>query len=290
MSRKKLVLANNPLFSGPSFDQRERTGVPYRELPINAVERDPNQPRVNFDESLLDELSSSIKTYGVLNPILVTPARLPGKFKLISGERRLRAATKAGLSTIPAIIDRESDEKGERTLAVQLVENLQRADLTPLERAHAIGALKETFSLSIREIAERLGVSKGMVQRSLEILELPDDLMNALREGASESKVLMLAKIDDAEIRSSYLKDLDSLTRSQLKTDLEAKETKSQNKEVVVLSPEDRRITDEIQRALGLRVKMVRANANSEMGKLVLEFYSDSDLQLVFRRLVSEQE
>jgi ParB family chromosome partitioning protein len=289
MARKKLVLANNPLLAGPAFEARERSGSPYRELPISAIDRDPNQPRVNFDEEKLQELSSSIKTYGVLSPILVAPGKTLGRFRLISGERRLRASQLAGLTSIPAIVDQEGDDHGDRTLAVQLVENIQRADLTPLERAHAIGALKESYNLSIRDIAEKLGVSKGMVQRSLEILELPDDLMNALRQGASESKILMLAKIEDPEIRASYLKDLTVLTRSELQRDIDSREKKDAESKVVgKLSPEDIRITDEIQRAIGLKVKLQRSVTDPEMGRVSIEFYSDQDLQELFRRLVSD--
>lgn len=289
MSKRKLLLANNPLLSGPALGERDRSGSPYREIAITAIERDPNQPRTHFDEERLNELSNSIKTYGVLSPILVRPGKLPGKYSLISGERRLRASQMAGLTTIPAMVDLSSESSSERTLAMQLVENIQRADLTPLERAHAIGALQETFQLSVREIADRLGISKSMVQRSLDILELPDDLLNALREGASESKVLLLAGIEDEEIRASYLKDLDVLTRSQLQKEIESKQVESEGERThIELSPEDQRISDEIQRALGLRVKMTRSQANQESGKLTIEFYSDVDLQEIFRKLVAE--
>lgn len=284
MVKNKLVLANNPLFGGPDFTNRERAGSPYRELRIDTIDRDPNQPRVHFDEEKLKELSASIKTYGVLSPILVAPSSIAGRYKLVSGERRFRASQMAGLTSIPAVIDKDADSNGDRTLAVQLVENIQRDDLTPLERAHAIGALKETFNLSIRDIADKLGVSKAMVQRSLEILELPDDLMNALREGAAESKVLLLAKIPDAEVRASYLRDIDSLTRNDLKKNIEEREEKGAVE--VKLSPEDLRLTEEMQRSLGLKVKMTRPATNAEQGRLIIDFYSQGDLQEVFRRLV----
>lgn len=289
MSKRKLLLANNPLLSGPALGERDRGGIPYREIPLSAIERDPNQPRTHFDEERLAELAHSIKTYGILSPILVRPGKLPGKFSLISGERRLRAATMIGLPTVPAIVDQNQESSTERTLAMQLVENIQRADLSPLERAHAIGALKDTFNLSIREIADKLGVSKSMVQRSLDILNLPDDLLNALREGASESKVLLLANIEDEEIRASYLKDLDVLTRSQLQKEIDSGKKQGSEREAVPsqLSAEDQRINDEIQRALGLKVRMTRLS-DSEAGKLVIEFYSDDDLQELFRKLVSD--
>ena len=289
MSKKKLVLANNPLLSGPALSDREKTGIPYRELSISSIDRDPNQPRVNFDEERLNELCDSIKTYGVISPIIVQPGKVPGRYSLIAGERRLRASQMAGLETIPALIDKNADGDSERTLAMQLVENIQRADLTPLERAHAIGALKETYSLSVRDVAHRLGISKSMVQRSLDILDLPDDLLNALREGASESKILLLAQIEDEEIRAGYLKDLDVFTRSQLKKDLDSRsDDEVESKVKGQLSPEDQRISDELQRALGLKVKMFRTSSDSTAGRISIDFYSDEDLQMVFRRLISE--
>lgn len=286
MVKKKLLLANNPLLSGPALDEREKSGSPYRELKISSIDRDPNQPRKSFDEERISELASSIKLYGVLNPIIVHPGKIPGKYILVAGERRLRASMLAGLTSIPAIIDYEFNHDHDRTLLVQLVENMQRADLTPLERAQAIGALKDRYNLSIRDIAERLGISKSNVQRSLEILELPADLMNALKEGASESKILLLAKIDDPEIRAGYLKDLESLSRSDLQKGLETK--RHEVKEEAKLSPDDLRISDEIQRAIGLKVKLSRNSSNPEHGRVAVEFYSNEDLQEIFRRLVSE--
>ncbi|MCB0317522.1 MAG: ParB/RepB/Spo0J family partition protein [Bdellovibrionales bacterium] len=290
MARRKLTLANNPLLSGPALLQREQvSGVPYREVNISSIERDSNQPRVNFDEEKLKELSESIKTYGVISPILVRASKLPGKYQLIAGERRLRASKLAGLSTVPVILDNEQDETGEVTLAKQLVENLQRADLTPLERSHAIGALKEAYGLSIRQVADKLGVSKGMVQRSLDILNLPADLLNALREGASESKVLLLAKIEDEASRLELLKELEGLTRKQLESRIEEGSPKKKAKKRKPGIPaEDRRISEEIQRAIGLKTALVRSQKDKQHGKLTIDFYSDDDLQLIFRKLVAE--
>lgn len=288
MAKKNLVFAHNPLLSGPKLDERGRSGIPYREVKRTLIERDPNQPRVVFDEDKLHELAESIKLYGVLNPLIVRAGREPGKYQLIAGERRLRACALAGVETVPVILNTESDAVGDTILAVQLVENLQRDDLSPLERAHAIGALKETYELSIRQVAEKLGVSKSMVQRSLDILELPDDLINALRQGASESKVLLLAKIDDEEIRTSYLKDLDTLTRSQIKSEIDKElDQKGATTAKSALSPEDGRLVEELRNALGLKVSMSRSPSDEQAGKLVVEFYSEGDLQELFRKLVA---
>ena len=287
MTKKRFTLADNPLFSGPGIKDRERTGIPYREIEVDSIDTDPNQPRKVFDEDGLHELSNSIATYGVLTPILVRPGKTPGRFDLIDGERRLRASRLAGKATIPAIVDQDGNQSEERTLAIQLVENIQRADLTPLERAYAIGALRDAFSLSVRDVAERLGVSKSMVHRSLELLELPDDLLNALKEGASESKVLLLAKIEDPEIRAGYLKDLEVLSRAKLEDKISEGSARDQARKVD-LSSEDSRIVDEIQRSLGLKVRMLKVAPEEEKGRLVIEFYSNDDLQEVFRKLVAE--
>jgi ParB family chromosome partitioning protein len=289
MSKRSFSFSNNPLMQGPALDERGKGGVPYKEIPLSAIEADPNQPRQTFDQEKLQELADSIKQYGVLSPILVRAGKLPGRYTLISGERRFRASKLAGLATVPAIVNQSEDGNG-RMLAMQLVENLQRADLAPLERAHAIGALRDAHNLSIRDIAEKLSISKSAVQRSLEILQLPDDLLNALREGAAESKVLLLSKIEDEAIRASYLKDLDVLTRAQLERDLDSKQEGGEpsNHDSRVLNAEDLRIADEIQRALGMKVKLNRPNAEAENGKLTIEFYGEGDLQILFRKLVAE--
>lgn len=289
MSKRKLILANNPLLGGPALEERGRGGSPYREIPLSAIAPDPNQPRQAFDGDKLDELAQSIGLYGVLSPILVRPGKLPGKYDLISGERRFRASQLAGLGTIPAIVSSTDGSGQGDTLAIQLVENLQRADLTPLERAHAIGALKDAHNLSVRDIADKLSVSKSMVQRSLEILDLPDDLLNALREGASESKVLLLSKIEDPEIRASYLKDLNVLTRNQIEKNIEkaTEQRATSANEDRIMSAEDVRIAEEMQRALGLKVRLQRAGVGSENGRLIVDFYSETDLQELFRKLVS---
>ena len=289
MSKRSFSFANNPLMAGPALEERVRGGIPYREIPLSAIETDPNQPRRNFDGEKLQELAESIRLYGVLSPILVRASGLPGRYTVISGERRFRASNIAGLASIPAIVSQSEEEDG-KTLAIQLVENLQRADLSPLERAHAIGALRDGHSLSVREIAEKLSISKSAVQRSLEILQLPDDLLNALREGAAESKVLLIAKIEDESVRASYLKNIEGLTRAELGKSLEAKSAPKapSDGEPKVVSAEDQRISEEIQRALGLKVRLSRTNPQADGGKLTIEFYGDGDLQILFRKLVAE--
>lgn len=305
MSKRKLILANNPLLSGPGLRERQETTVsvqqspapsgPFREIPVEQIDRDPNQPRSLFDEAQLEELTQSIRRYGVLSPLLLRPSKIAGRYLVVAGERRLRAATQAGLRSVPAIIDRNLEGDKEKTLAIQLVENLQRADLSPLERAQAMGMLRDSFGLSIRDIADRLGVSKSLVHRSLDLLTLPPDLIVALQQGASESKILLLAKIDDEDLRATYLREIEEITRRDIEAHLkgstdqkrERPDLRRDDKEVF-RDPEDERIADEIQRAIGVRVRLQRESKDGSRGRLVLEFYSEDDLQEIFRKLVAE--
>ena len=285
-TKRRLLLNNNPLLSGPALSDRDRIGIPYRVIQLASIDSDPTQPRREFDDEKLHELAESIKMYGVLSPILVRPGPNTGRYTIISGERRYRAAKLAGLVDVPALIDQKAEGSEDRTLAIQLVENLQRADLTPLERAQAIGALRDSYQLSVRDIGDRLGISKSKVQRTLQLLDLPDDLLNALKAGVAETKILLLAEIEDPEIRASYLKDIDSITRDDLKKGLSGnKGPRVEGNDA--LSAEDRRIAEEIQRAIGLRVKLSRPSAGAESGRLAIDFYSSTDLQELFRRLVA---
>lgn len=288
---KRLVFSHNPLLSGPALGDRQSTTLPYREIPLEEIDRDPNQPRVSFDDERLGELAESIKLYGVLQPITVRPlANGDKKYVVVFGERRFRASEKIGLKTIPAIVDGSSDqEDGARTLAIQLVENIQRDELTSLERAHAISTLKEAYELSIREVAEKIGISKSVVQRSIAILDLPDDLLNALRQGVPESKVLILAKEPDKVKRAQLLSSIDKLSREDLQKRIQVKTLKPK-KPVAgkAKDPDDMRIEEELQRAIGLKTKLQRNPKDPEAGRLTIELHCEQDLQLIFRKLVGE--
>ena len=292
MARKQVHFNVNPLLSGPSLKERTRVGSPYRLLPVADIEVDPGQPRKNFDTESLAELAASIKEYGVLCPILVRLTE-GGGYCVVAGERRLRASRLVGLESIPVIVNSEEDEAN--SLAKQLVENLQREDLSPLERAIAIGELRDNYSWSIREIAKKLGVSKGLVQRSLEILNLPDDLQSALSEGASESKILMLAKVEDSELRRALLDEIDKVTRKDLELEVlrvKSGEIKGEKgayrggtSPARATTSEDEDLVQNIQKAVGTRVYMSRAKTEKGRGKLVIEFYSPEDLRELYRKL-----
>jgi ParB family chromosome partitioning protein len=155
-------------------------GTALDELPIDAIVPNPNQPRVHFDEASLEDLAASIKELGVLQPILVRPAAAPGQFQLIAGERRWRAARRAELQVIPAIV-RDTDDLG--SVEQALVENLHRADLTPLEEASAFAQLIEDFALTHDQVATRVGKSRTAVTNTLRLLQLPPSIQHLLADG-----------------------------------------------------------------------------------------------------------
>ncbi len=300
MARKNLKFEINPLLAGPSLEARTKAGSPYRVISLSEVDVDPDQPRRSFDTEALAELAASIKEYGVLNPILVR-VTAGGTYRVIAGERRLRACRLLGLDTIPAIIDVEDNEE-KNTLAKQLVENIQRQDLSPFERATAVGQLRDRYSWSVREIARKLGTSKSLVQRSFDLLDLPDDLQAALLSGAAETKILLLAKIEDRALRKDLLEKLEDYSRNALEVKIKellgeddsagvshsgtvAKTRISPNNKK--LSPEDKRLVDEIQRALGTKIQLQRNSSKKGQGKLILEFYSPADLGEMHKRLVN---
>ncbi len=297
MARKKLNFQVNPLLSGPTLLSRASAGSPYREIAISEIDVDPDQPRRVFSEDSLKELADSIREHGLLSPVLVVPQD-GGTYRLIAGERRFRACKLAGLESIPALVD--GDANGSSKLAKQLVENLQRENLTSMERAIAIGQLRDQQKWSIREIAAKIGVSKGFVQRSLEILELPEDLQAALINGESESKVLVLATVPNRDVRAQFLSQLEYFTRDQLEAEVKRVSAlleqggemyhggtpQKGKKRARKLSAEDEQLVRELQSQLGTRVHLFRKRGKSEQGRLTIEFYSNQDLNDVFSRIV----
>lgn len=160
------------------------------EIAVAAIVPNPNQPRLHFDEESLAELADSVREIGVLQPVLVRPVD-GGNFQLIAGERRWRAATRAGLAVIPAII-RETDDLGSVERA--LVENLHRADLTPLEEAAAYQQLIEDFSLTHEQVATRVGKSRSAITNTLRLNALPGSIQALLADGrltAGHAKALL---------------------------------------------------------------------------------------------------
>jgi ParB family chromosome partitioning protein len=167
----------------PMSSAGQGEGAGPRGLPIDLIQRNPGQPRKHFNEDELNELAHSIRTHGVLQPILVRPIA-GGKYEIVAGERRWRAAQRAGLHAIPAVI-REMGEQD--VLEIAIVENVQRSDLNPIEEAQGFQALIEKFGRTQQEIADAVGKSRPHIANMLRLLSLPDDLQEMVRDGRLSS-------------------------------------------------------------------------------------------------------
>jgi len=150
------------------------------ELPIEAIKPNPEQPRRRFDETELEELAQSIRDKGVLQPILVRPAVFAGEYQIVAGERRWRAAQRAGIRTIPALVRSLSDAEA---LELAIVENVQRADLSPIEEAEGYRALIDNFGRTQAQVADTVGKSRVHVTNALRLLQLPPEVQALVREG-----------------------------------------------------------------------------------------------------------
>jgi ParB family chromosome partitioning protein len=176
-------------------------------IPTEIIRPNENQPRSSFDEEALKELAESIRVSGVLQPILVRPVRDSDEreYELVAGERRLRAGKLAGLVEIPAMIRDMSDEE---SLAVALIENLQREDLNPIEEAKGLAQLQQRFELNQETLAERVGKSRPAIANALRLLHLPDQMQEAIRSGrlsAGHGRALLAVDDENARGRLSEL-------------------------------------------------------------------------------------
>ncbi|MGH9464458.1 MAG: ParB/RepB/Spo0J family partition protein, partial [Thermoanaerobaculia bacterium] len=172
--RRALGRGLDALLAGPSE-------APPRALPLGRLRPNRLQPRASFEEASLAELAESIRLQGVVQPLVVTPAA-DGNFVIIAGERRWRAAQRAGLAEVPVVVREVADER--ELLELALVENLQRTDLNPVEEAEGLQALAASFGLAQEAIAQRLGKSRTSVANSLRLLRLPYDVLDFLRSGS----------------------------------------------------------------------------------------------------------
>jgi len=150
------------------------------ELPIEVIKPNPHQPRRHFNEAELDELANSIREKGVLQPILVRPAVFAGEYQIVAGERRWRAAQRAGVRAIPALVRSLSDAE---VLEIAIVENVQRSDLSPIEEAEGYKALIDRFERTQAQVADTVGKSRVHVTNALRLLQLPDEVLQMVREG-----------------------------------------------------------------------------------------------------------
>ena len=255
-----------------------------KNLPVDAVTRGQYQPRRHFDEAALQELAASIKTQGVLQPIVVR--QQGGSYEIIAGERRWRAAQLAGLDQIPAII-RELDD--ETTAAVALIENIQREDLNPLEEAVALQRLLDEFVMTHQQAADVVGRSRAAVSNLLRLLELTDSVKNSLAQGQIDMgharALLGLSTTDQAELAQQIIKQKWSVreTERQVKKRLNPAPVSTAKPDADV-----RRLEQTLADALSTPVTI--KHKSSGKGVLSIQYTSLDNLDQVMRRLGIEAE
>lgn len=257
----------------------------YVEVPVDGIRPNPDQPRSRFDEVSLDELAASITEVGVLQPVVVTRSD-EGVLYLIAGERRWRAARKAGLSTIPAVV---RETTGGTTLVEALVENVQRQDLTPLEEAHAYKQLLENTGMSQEQVAARVGKSRPAVSNTLRLLQLPGPVQRMVDSGslsAGHARALLGLEDDKyavflatkAAAEGWSVRQVEDAVRARRGTEVEDKPVSVRQLRPVEIIELEKRLSDK----LGSRVKISYRN---EKGKVEIRFGSLEDLERIYRTL-----
>lgn len=245
-------------------------------LPIGDIEPDRGQPRTKFTEEALMELESSIREFGVLQPLLVRPMS-DGSYRIVAGERRWRAARRAGLNEIPVIIKSLTDAEA---AAIALIENLQREDLNPIEEAAGIKKLIEEYGLSQEEAAEKLSKSRPAIANALRLLALPKDVANMLEEGKiSAGHARALLGLEDDQLISDIANEIVEKQLSVRQTEQLVKALKKPKKVSAQKKARDK-FYDEVELALsGVLARKVVVSNSGKGGKLEIEFFDEEDLQ-----------
>jgi ParB family transcriptional regulator, chromosome partitioning protein len=265
--------------------QQLASGIQH--IPVDSITPNPRQPRTHFDQRELAELAASIREHGIIQPLLLATTDESDRYCLIAGERRLLAARQAGLASIPAIIRQVSQQE---LVEVALVENVQRADLSPLEAAEAFRQLSEEFQLSHEEIAARVGKSRTTVTNTLRLLKLPASVQNALVGGRiSEGHARALLALPNPQAQAAALDtilkfDLNVRQAEDLVRKMSGDKPASQPKPAH--PPELVALEERLRSQLGTKVSL---NHGRRGGTLVIHYYSDEELDTLVERILGSE-
>ncbi|MGD9560730.1 MAG: ParB/RepB/Spo0J family partition protein [Pyrinomonadaceae bacterium] len=282
-------MARQPLGRGLSSllgDEKPKDTV--IELSLDRIEPNTEQPRTRFEESALDELARSIISNGIVQPIVVRP-RGPN-YQIVAGERRWRAAQRAGLHKIPAVVREVADEK---LLELALIENIQREELNPVEEARAYRKLIDKIGLTQEMIADRVGKERSLVATSLRLLKLPDDILEMIEEGklsASHGRALLMT--GDASAQRRFAKTIITMGLSVREAERIVKkgiQPRPQRTDTTGLSNkrDANVITAEtkLRRKLGTNVSILPSKTGAG-GKVEIEYYTMDDLDRIYQVII----
>lgn len=276
------LIPSEPEPSTIDADGEEAMGV--RHLAISTISPNPLQPRTRFAEDSLAELAASIREHGLIQPLIVTQAR--DGYTLIAGERRWRAAQLANLTNVPVIIKEATPQE---MLELALIENIQRADLNPLEEAFAYQQLIDEFNLTQDEVSKRVGKGRSTVANLLRLLSLPDNIKRAVtEEHISGAHARALLPLPTGEMQTAAMSQVMKLSLSVRQTETLVKNLLSEKrptgeKKAPTLPAELLSLQSEFEHRLGTRVAIQKGPKG---GRVVIYYYSDDDLQAVYEAIV----
>jgi ParB family transcriptional regulator, chromosome partitioning protein len=266
--------------------ETSKEGVNFQ-VEVDRITPSPFQPRRAFDEAKIEELASSIRNQGIIQPLVVR--RKGDGYELIAGERRWRAAMKAGMSQVPVVVRDASDHEA---LQLALVENLQREDLNPIEEASGYRRLQQEFQWSQEEMAEKVGKSRPAIANSMRLLALPPEVQAEVSAGnlpAGQARALLGLQTEPLII--SACRDVIAKGLSTRETERLVRQLMSgrrRKRQAPTIDPDLRSVIEELQRSLGTRVRLL-PKARSTRGKIEIEYYSLADLERIVQSVTRSQ-
>ena len=281
MNRKALGRGLGALLSS---DTTIDLGSEPTEVDVDAIVPGPMQPRTHFDEGSLEGLADSIRTHGIVQPLLVR--RQGDRYELIAGERRWRAARLAGLSKVPVVI-REVPDKD--LLEIALVENIQRENLNPIEEAQAYSRLIENVGLTQEALAARVGRDRSYITNFLRLLKLPDDLQQLVVEGRlSTGHARTIVGLSQVDLQRRIARQvIDGALSVRATEHLVRKASEgTPAKTATAIDPNIRAAETKLRRALGTQVRIVQLRGEGQ-GKVEISFFSNQDLDRIYNLLLS---
>jgi ParB family chromosome partitioning protein len=263
-----------PAMPAPAAPQVALAG--NQELPIHLIVADPNQPRKNFKHRELEDLAASIKEHGIIQPITVAK-RADGKYEIIAGERRFRAANMLGLTKVPVNFRAaESQDK----LLLALIENIQREDLNPIEEAEGYRRLIAEFSLTQEDVAKKVGKARSTIANTLRLLDLPQEIRDALAQGiipAGSARAILSLKDADSQIKLYKKLVTEHLTTRDVEQGVRRRSGREQRRDPMIAALEE-----QLRDALGSRVDI---KSRAGKGAIIISFFSDEERDNLTKRL-----
>ncbi len=282
---KEVEKENKKVVETDNIDEVEKDDYSMKkieDIKLIDIEPNPNQARKTFNEEKLNQLAESIEKFGILQPIILT--KKDNYYEIVAGERRWRAAKIAGLKTIPSIIRKDNSNDNQK---ISLIENLQRENLNPVERARGYRQIIDEFDYNITEVARAVSKDRSSVSTSLDVLSLDEKVLDYVeKNGATEKQCLELLRIEDPELQYEVAVFMleDGISASEARRRLNAVTRKPKKKEDIFL-PIFKEVEDEFSSCFGTKVKLKTTNKNASKGQIILKYNSNEDLERILNTI-----